>query len=188
MSQVNPDAPVATPTDLLAAALDLVASEGWRTYSPLRLAQATGIGLAEACLQLPDQASLLRALGRRADIAMLDVSVDDLAAMTPKERLFELLMRRFDALEPARPALRRLQREGPPQAWLQGLGNVVHAVKLVVEATDAAAPGRRLPAGGALASAYLGAGRAWLQDESPDKAATMAELDKRLDSIARFLR
>ncbi|MFW5681340.1 MAG: hypothetical protein ACOC3D_13815, partial [Pseudomonadota bacterium] len=125
----------------------------------------------------------------RADVAMLDMTVDDLLPLSPKERLFELVMRRLEALEFARPALRRLRTDGPSEGWLGALGNLGQALKLVVEASDAARPGLgRLAAGAALGTAYVRTARVWLEDETPDKATTMAELDKRLDGITRFLR
>jgi hypothetical protein len=84
--------------------------------------------------------------------------------------------------------LRRLREEGPSEAWLGALVNVGQALKLVVEASDAAPSGlRRLATGAALGNVYLRTGKVWLEDDSPDKAATMAELDKRLDGIGRFL-
>jgi ubiquinone biosynthesis protein COQ9 len=37
------------------------------------------------------------------------------------------------------------------------------------------------------AAAYLATGRTWLRDESPDLAPTMAQLDRRLRGIERWL-
>jgi hypothetical protein len=177
------------PVDLLEAALGLVEREGWQAYGPLRLARETGAGLAEIVTQLGDRADILAAMGRRADMAMIDVEVDDLAEMSPKERVFELMMRRFESLRAARPALRRLRREAAPEVWLQGLGNLRRAMKLVVEAADLAGHGpRRAVVGAALASAYLRTGRVWLDDDSEDLARTLAELDTQLDRIGGVLR
>ncbi len=180
------DAPTETPPapDLLGSALQLVTAEGWPAYAPARLARTTGIGLAEACLQLPDQGAILAALGRRVDLAMLDVAADELLEMTPKERAFELLMRRFEALEPARPALARLRRDGPSPLWPCALGNVARAVKRAVEAAGLTPAGslRGVVVGAALAAVYVATARVWLDDDSPDRAVTMAELDRRLDA------
>ena len=177
------------PVDLLEAALGLVEREGWQAYGPLRLARETGAGLAEIVTQLGDRADILAAMGRRADMAMIDVEVDDLAEMSPKERVFELMMRRFESLRAARPALRRLRREAAPEVWLQGLGNLRRAMKLVVEAADLAGHGpRRAVVGAALASAYLRTGRVWLDDDSEDLSRTLAELDTQLDRIGGVLR
>jgi hypothetical protein len=182
-------APGDATTDLLATALALVEAEGWQGYSPLKLAKAARIGLAEACVQLPDQAAVLRALGRRADLAMLDIAPDELLEMSLKERVFEILMRRFEALEFAKPALRRLRREPSPEAWLGALGSLKRAMRLVVEASDAAPTAARgALAGAALTAVYLQTGRIWLDDDTPDRARTLAELDKRLDQAATMVR
>jgi len=175
--------------DLLEAALDLVARDGWQGYSPFTLARETGCGLAETVTQLGDRADILAAMGRRADMAMIDVDVDDLAEMSVKERVFELLMRRFESLKPARPALQQLRREAAPEVWLEGLGNLRRAIKLVVDTAGISVHGpRRVVIGAALAAAYVQTGRVWLDDESEDLAATLAALDKQLDRIANILR
>ena len=177
------------PVDLLEAALDLVAREGWEGYSPLALARETGSGLAEIVTQLGDRADIFAAMGRRADMAMIDVDVEDLAEMSVKERVFELMMRRFESLRPARPALQRLRREAAPEVWLEGLGNLRRAVKLVIDTAGLAAHGpRRAVVAAALAAAYLRTARVWLDDESEDLAATLAALDKQLDRVADVLR
>lgn len=177
------------PIDLLEAALDLVEREGWRAYGPLRLAHDTGAGLAEIVTQLGDGADILAAIGRRADMAMIDVAAEDLAEMSPKERVFDLMMRRFESLRAARPALRRLRREATPDVWLQGLGNLKRAMQLVVDAAGLAGRGpRRTVVVAALAGAYLATGRVWLDDASEDLAATLAELDKQLDRIGGVLK
>lgn len=175
--------------DLLEAALDLVARKGWSGYSALELAAETGIGLAEACTQLGDRTAILDAMGRRADMAMIDLAPEELLELSRQERVFELLMRRFDGLKPARPALRALRGEAAPDAWLQGLGNLRRAIKLVVEAAGLPAQGpRAVLLGAALANAYLRTGRVWLDDDSEDQAATLAALDSNLGRMANFLR
>ncbi len=177
------------PVDLLEAALALVERDGWQRYSPLALARETGAGLAEIVTQLGDRAAILAAMGRRADMAMIDLAADDLLEMSPKERVFELFMRRFESLRPARPALRRLRGEAAPEVWLQGLGNLRRAMKLVIDTAGLAAAGpRRAVVAVALAGAYLQTGRKWLDDDSADLAATLAELDKQLDRIANMLK
>ena len=109
----------------------------------------------------------------------------------PRDRVFDLLMRRFDALQPYRAPLTALRRDladrsaeracararrccarcgsisKPPAFRPMGIGGVV-AVKLV-------------------AAAYLFASQTWARDESPDLAPTMAALDRRLRGIERFL-
>jgi AcrR family transcriptional regulator len=178
-----------TPVDLLEAALDLVAREGWHGYGPLKLARETGAGLAEIVTQLGDRAEIFAAMGRRADMAMIDVAAEDMSEMSAKERVFELFMRRFESLRPARPALRRLRREAAPEVWLAGLGNLKRAMKLVVDAAGLDAHGpRRAVLCAALAAAYVRTGRVWLEDDSEDLAATLAALDKQLDRIGDLLR
>ena len=58
---------------LLEDAFGLIAGEGWHAFSFTELARRRGCSLAEVYAELPSRASLLCALGRRADEAMLAV-------------------------------------------------------------------------------------------------------------------
>ena len=51
------------------------------------------------------------ALSRRVDEAMLEVERAELAGLPPRDELFELIMRRLEALVPFRPGLARLARD-----------------------------------------------------------------------------
>ncbi len=174
--------------DLLDAALALVERDGWHRYGALALARETGAGLAEICAELGDRAAVVAAVGRRADISMVDLAATDLLELTPRERVFELMMRRFDALRGARKALAALRNERALDAAFQGLGNLRQAMRLITEAAglDSSGP-RRAVLLAALATAYVRTGNVWLGDDSEDQATTLAELDKQLDKIASLL-
>ena len=69
--------------------------------------------LAGVYAELPDRPPLLRVLGRRLDAEMLAIDMAELDGLTPRERLFELIMRRLDAMAPFKPSLRAIGREAP---------------------------------------------------------------------------
>src|SRR3546814_1344296 len=85
-------APVgADPVEVM---LNLVATEGWRGLTLARIAEASGLKLADLYLQYGAKNDLLAAYARRIDAAMLAASGDAPAeaAATPdaaKDRLFE---------------------------------------------------------------------------------------------------
>jgi hypothetical protein len=116
----------------------------------------------------------------------LELEVDE----KPRDRVFDLLMRRFDALQPQRMALEALRRDlrtDPGTALALG-GALLGSMRLMLEAAGITTHGF----GGAIAikltaAAYLAAAQTWSRDESPDLAPTMAVLDRRLRGIERWL-
>lgn len=174
--------------DLLEAAFAQIADAGWAGWSPKALAAATGHDLATVYETFPVPASLLRRLGERLDRAMLAIPPEELDGLGKRERLFELLMRRFDAMAPFRPGLRRMAKEArEPELLIQGFCSLDRMAGWLLELAGIAYRGleARL-ARRALMLAYARLFRVWLADETPDLASTMAELDKRLDQLERL--
>src|SRR5215211_3142357 len=87
--------------DLISLAFQLVGERGWRNFSFTELARRAGVPLARVYAELPDRSAILRGLGRRLD------------GQTPRERVFELMMRRLDAMAPYKDGLRTIAREVP---------------------------------------------------------------------------
>ena len=108
----------------------------------------------------------------------------------PRDRLFDLLMRRFDALQPYKPALDVLRREwlGDPATALCAGASLLRSMRWMLEAADIPTGGVRGAVALKLASAaYLSVMRVWQRDDSPDLARTMAALDARLRRIEGWL-
>ena len=172
--------------DLLAAALALIAERGWRGFGLVELARRTGQPLSAIHAAFPARGAVLRRLGERLDEAMLGISPTELAEMTPRERLFELMMRRFDAMAPYRQALRAMARR--PAADLEAMAvslcNLRRAAGWLVDAAGGPTGGLTGLAGRqAVLVVYARAFRAWLDDDTEDRARTLAELDRRLGQL-----
>ena len=186
-------AKAAPKRDLLVLAFDLIAEHGWRRFSPAALARASRLPLSEVYRELPDRRALLTALGRRLDLAMLAAGADELADLSPRERVFELVMRRLDAMAPFKRGLASLGREAPGDLMTaaQGLSNLCRATSWLVEVADAPLPPAAHGAARlAMAAIYVRVFNIWLKDDTADLARTLAELDRRLqqaESVARFL-
>lgn len=184
-----------TSVDPVAVMLDLVAAQGWRAVTLGRIAEASGLPLSVLYGQYGSKVDLLTAYARRIDAAMLTALGGPAPAPTDatavKDRLFEVIMARFDALAPHKPAIRVLMRELPadPVALAcflhRGLGQGLDWVLAAAELDTGGLPGvvRRKLLGGI----YLDTLRVWLKDDSSDLAATMAHLDKRLSQGLRWL-
>lgn len=172
---------------MLDAALALAAERDWAAVGLAEIAQQAGLPLAEAYVACRSKLDLLVALNRRLDQAALATAPE--ADGLPRERLFDLLMRRFDALQPHRRALRSILRGslGDPGTLLAAPA-LLRSMAWMLEATGIGAAGWR----GALhvhvlAGVYLSVLRVFLDDESTDLAATMAALDRRLRAIEGWL-
>jgi hypothetical protein len=102
---------------------------------------------------------------------------------TPRDRLFDVLMRRFDALGPYKPGvaavLSDLSRDPPSAAC--SAPQLMRSMTWMLEAAGIASHGIAgcLRVQG-LALLWLATLRVWLGDDSPDLARTMAALDARL--------
>ena len=180
---------MAKKPDLLMTAMTLIADHGWSAFSRTALAQAAGVPLATVYAELPDRASLLRAFGARLDRAMLAVEPGELEGMTPRERLFELVMRRLDAMGPFKAGLKVMGREAQadPEVILSALANLGRATDWLVDAAGTGLTGWRKALGGQLLAAlYVRVFNVWLNDDSEEMAKTLAELDKRLGQLDRL--
>ena len=101
---------------------------------------------------------------------MLDLELAELDGMTPRERVFELVMRRLDAMAPYKDGLRTIAREVPrdPALLLAAGCNVGRLSRRLLDAAEAADP----PAIAAVARRVIGAiyvrtFKVWLEDETP---------------------
>lgn len=175
---------------MIDAALTLAARQGWRRTGLAEIAAEARLPLGEAYALHRSKASILAAFVRRIDEAVLAGGPAE-PGETPRDRLFEVLMRRFDALAPHRPALRAILRDsiGDPAALL-GIPRLLRSMAWMLEAAGLDATGWR----GRLrikllAGLYLSVLRVFLDDGSTDLARTMAALDRALrrgDALLRL--
>jgi AcrR family transcriptional regulator len=174
--------------DLLVTAFALLAERGWSGLTLPALAERAGLSLVEAHRQLPDRRATLWALSERIDQAMLAVERAELEGLPPRDKLFELIMRRLDALAPFRAGLARLARDGRrnPCIMVPLTCRLDRSLRRMQELAELRARGlcARLQRR-ALLAVYLQTLRTWLTDDSGDLAKTMAALDALLRRVER---
>ncbi|MDR3514620.1 MAG: helix-turn-helix domain containing protein [Azospirillaceae bacterium] len=177
---------------IVSAALTLAARDGWRGVTLNQIAVAAGIGLGTLYRMFPAKSAILAGLIREVDMTVLAVPTDE--EEPPRDRLFEVLMRRFDALARYRDGLRRIAREAPRDLFsVIALGPpLTRSMGWMLEAAgiDGGGIGGLLRRH-ALAALYVSVFRVWLDDETDDCAVTLAALDARLrqaDSLYSCLR
>jgi AcrR family transcriptional regulator len=174
---------------LRKALLELIETQGWIDLSFAEIAEKAGVPIAEAHRIYPSKTAVLLGLTRAIDERILtSLSADPLEG-SAKDRLFDIVMRRFDVLKSDREAYRRLMRQLPatPGAFAALLCQLRRSLSLSLEAAGISASGLKgaLRLKGLLAI-YVAGLRAFANDESEDLAKTMAEIDKRLGQAEKI--
>ena len=177
-------------TALVTAAFRLAGEQGWSGLNVAKAARAAGLPLAEARARFASRGAILLRFGRLADQAALLDAPDDGPV---RDRLFDLLMRRFDVLQTHRAGVKALLRSLPsdPATALMLASATQHSMRWMLQGAGITATGPRgaVQERGLLAI-WLWAVRAWERDESDDLSGTMAAVDsalQRADRIASWL-
>lgn len=185
---------VPSPQDrMVDAALALAAERPWQEVSLREIAEASGLPLAEAYRCGASKQAILEAFLRRIDATVLAEGAMEPEEGSARDRVFDILMRRFDALQPYRKALASilLAQTRDPAGALAGLAALQRSMTWMLEAAGLEAEGLRgLARTRGLTLLYLATLRTWLRDESLDLAKTMAALDgylRRLEVLLRRL-
>ncbi|MHB1206509.1 MAG: TetR family transcriptional regulator [Rhodospirillaceae bacterium] len=182
----------ADPSDaIIDAALALAAEAGWTTLAMAAVAARAGVPLGDVLLYAPTRAHLLARFLDRLDAGNLK-GVDRIdESESARDRLFEVLMRRFDLLNRQRDAVRAViagvPRDPPAAAMLAcRVGRSAAALLGAAGISAEGLPGFvRIQGLKAVMAFTL---RAWMNDDSGDMAKTMAALDRALDRAERFAR
>ena len=174
------------PDHVIDTAMKLAAEGQWRDLSLAEIAEAAKVPIAKVYPLYPSRQAILDAFVRRVDAAVLAESDREDLEGSARDRLFDVLMRRFDALDPYKDAVATVafDQARDPLAALASACRLRRSMALMLEAAGLSAGGTRgvLRIKG-LALVYLSALRVWLRDESADKARTMAALDKQLRRV-----
>jgi AcrR family transcriptional regulator len=175
---------------ILSAALELAADRGWCSLSLAEIADKAGVSLADAYAAYPTKTSLLTGFIARADRQVLAAGSAE-KEDSVHDRLFEVLMRRIDALTPHKDAIAEILRDLPsdPMAILVAAPHLANGMAWMVEAAGLSSSGLK----GAIrvngvTLIYLNTLRVWLGDDSADMARTMASLDRDLRRAEKLIR
>lgn len=179
-------------TRIADALLALIAERRFGEIGLGDIAARAEISLAALREAYSGRLAILADFVRRIDRDVLAVEdkAGDANAESPRDRLFAVLMRRFDALAPHRPAMRNLRhaaRRDPALALaLNGIA-VESATWMLAAAAINSAGLRGLIRAQGLAAAYFRVAETWLDDDDPGLGKTMAELDRVLKQGEQWL-
>lgn len=190
MSLTRTEPPPATDAAIITGFWRALALRGWHGLTMRDVAAEAGLSLAALRRRFASPLAILEAHGRAVDAAVLEGTVDD-AGATPRDRLFDILMRRLDELQPHRDGVGRLLRElpGTPLLALWLATRLPNSMAWMLEAAGIEASGPfGLARAKGLGLVWLRTLQVWEKDESPDLSASMAALDRALDGADRAAR
>ncbi len=178
------------PRLIIDVALELASLQGWKETTLSDIAKSAGLTLADVHSTYPSKTSIVAAYTTRVDETVLQSIDQDLIDKSGRERLFDVLMKRFDAMEPNKEAVRSILRASATDLESLALGpiSIYRSMKWMMEAANISSSGAmgQLRIKG-LALIYLAVLRAWFNDDTEDMEKTMISLDRQLDRAERLL-
>lgn len=165
---------------IVTAALRLAAERPWHEVTLADIAASAGVPLSELRAEADSKSSVIALFTRMIDDQVLAAPRAKVAGQPPRDALFDVIMARFDALQPYRSALRSIMAR-PSAVEMDQFKAFFSSQRWMLTAAGIGAEGLK---GGVktmgLASLYGSVFRTWLEDDDPGMARTMASLDRRL--------
>jgi len=181
-----PALPPPTGTDrdkVIAAFMALLAEKRFEEIGFGEIAARSGLTLANCRQEFGSTLAVYAAHMKDLDRKMLASASGDMAEEPPRERLFDVLMRRIETMAPYREATRSLLKSvsrNPGLAFaMNGLAVRSQSWMLTAADIDAAGPRGMIRAQG-LAMLFASVLRTWIDDDDDGLARTMAALDRAL--------
>jgi AcrR family transcriptional regulator len=167
---------------IIAAALRLAETRGWRDLSLGEIAAEAHVPLVEFRKEFQSKGQILAAFSRAIDLAVLEkfpAPGPDVA----RDRLFDVLLTRFELMQPYKVAIRRI-RDDVGSSLSESLAQMRPALKsqywMLAAAGISGEGGTGFLRVQGLLSVYARVFSIWLEDDDPGMARTMAALDRRL--------
>jgi AcrR family transcriptional regulator len=177
----NPNAP--SRDAVIDALMRLAESRPWSDIELQDIAQEAGISLADLRDMFPSKGAILGGLSRRIDRQVLEGTTNDLAGEPARERLFDVMMRRLDALAPYKRALKRISQgmRGDPLSLAAMNQLALNSQRYMLAAagisTEDALGFLKLQGAVIIHANTL---ETWFDDDDPALARTMARLDREI--------
>jgi AcrR family transcriptional regulator len=179
-------APEITGSDrqrIVTAFMQLLAEKPIERIDLSEIAKRASVSLARLREEFDSVLAILAAQMKDIDRLVLDGADSDMAEEPPRDRLFDVLMRRLEALAPYKAAVRSLVRSAMCNPGLAFALNTlaVRSMRWMLTAAGINTSGGKgaLRAQG-LALMFAQVLRVWVDDDDPGLARSMAELDRAL--------
>jgi len=188
-SSSQPQQPNVQRDPIVGALMALLGEKRFEDIGFGEIARRAGVSLSELRVKHASKIEMLAAHTREIDRAVLDGIDPGMAEEPPRERLFDVLMRRLDLTAPDKAAVQSLQRSVllNPGLALALNGLTVRSMQWMLTAADISATGSKgMVRAQGLALLYASVLRTWAHDDDPGQAKTLAALDRAMSSGQRF--
>jgi ubiquinone biosynthesis protein COQ9 len=183
---MSPDQ-IAQRRRVVEAARTLASQRAWSDVSLVEVAAAAGMSMADLrTAGIGSKSQIVAALLRDIDEQVLAKVTGPTTGQSARDTLFEVIMSRFDAMQPYKAAIRSISEAGVTDTSLVMPFLNSQRWMLAAAGIDADGPGGLVRTAG-LGAAYRSAFNIWLSDDDPGMAKTMAALDQRLRSGERTM-
>lgn len=180
----------ASAETVLDAFIGLISERNFAEVTLRDVAAAADLGLADLYRLYPDKVALASAFMARIDAAVLAGTPRQAdPEETARDRLFDVMMRRYDALKPHRAALRTLRRAATRDPLLAlALGPALRrSMAAMLEAAALSSDGLSgAVRQNGLLTIHHAVARVFDQDDTVDLSKTMAALDSRLKTAEKW--
>jgi len=182
-----------TTDAVVDAALALAARQPWQDVGLADIAAEAGLDLADLRQVAASKAHILALFSRRVDTLLLKALKAETLEGQAHDRLFDVIMRRLDILQPWRAAVKSILAAGPgdPLAVAAAGLNAIDGQRWVMAAAGIDLPRESIAQGlrlAGLALVHHRVLRVWAEDDDPGLARTMAALDGQLRDGATWLK
>lgn len=175
---------------IIEALMELAGERNWEDITISDVAARANVPLSTFRECFPSKGAILAAFSRNIDKIVLDGTSDDLIGEPAKDRLFDVLMRRLDALAPYKLGLEGIYEwtRRDPMAAAAMNGVAINSMRFMLEAAgiDSEGPVGAIKLQG-LALAWWRILEAWFHDDDPGLASTMSALDRELSRGSRYV-
>ena len=168
---------------IIESFMDLLGRKPIEEIGFAEIAAGAGTSLTQLRGLFASKLAILAGHIKQIDERVLAGGDGEIAEEAPRERLFDVLMRRIELLEPRKAAVRSLMRScgRQPGLALALNGLAVRSQHWMLTAADLDAGGPRGAARAqGLALLFASVLRTWVHDDDPGHARTMAALDRAL--------
>jgi AcrR family transcriptional regulator len=182
-SNATSDPPRTDREKIVAAFLALLGEQPIENIGHADIAARAGVSLSVLRDEFGTKLRIFAAFIKAIDRKVLEGGDADMAEEPARERLFDVLMRRLEALSPYRPAIRSVMRSARrnPGLALALNGLAVNSQQWMLTAANIAASGPKgMVRAQGLAMLFAGVLRTFVDDDDDGLARTMAALDRAL--------
>lgn len=175
---------------IIDATMVLAAHRDWDSFDLADVARQAEVSLSEFRDCFASKGAVLAGLARRIDQAVLADEARELADEPVRERLFDVLMRRLDAMAPYKAGIRSVMKalRRDPLMLLALNQTAVNSMRFMLAAagidTEGPLGALRIQGGVVLFARVV---EVWVDDEDKDMAKTMARLDRELDQAGKII-